>query len=47
MMPIFVAVDHFVTNVVGIHVAQPGTRFEALKPISQGARSTIARGPKG
>ena len=35
---VFVAVDHFVGDVVGIHAARPGTRFEALEPIHQGLR---------
>lgn len=35
---IFIAVDHFVGDVVGIHAARPGTRFEALEPIHQGVR---------
>ena len=35
---VFVAVDHFVGNLVGIHAARPGMRFEALEPIHQGLR---------
>ena len=35
---VFVAVDHFIGDVVGIHAARPGTRFEALEPIHQGIR---------
>jgi transposase InsO family protein len=35
---VFVAIDHFVGDVVGIHAACPGTRFEALEPIYQGLR---------
>jgi len=35
---VFVAIDHFVGDVVGIHAARPGTRFEALEPIHQGIR---------
>ena len=38
MATVFVAVDHFVGEVVGIHAARPGTRFEALEPIHQGLR---------
>ena len=38
MATVFVAVDHFVGDVVGIHAARPGTRFEALEPIYQGIR---------
>jgi hypothetical protein len=33
---VFVAVDHFVSDVVGLHATRPGTRFEALEPIHQG-----------
>ena len=39
MATVFVAVDHFVGDVVGIHAARPGTRFEALEPIHQGIRA--------
>jgi transposase InsO family protein len=35
---IFLAVDHFVGDLVGIHAARPGTRFEALEPVYQGIR---------
>lgn len=35
---IFVAVDHYVGDLVGVHAARPGTRFEALEPIHQGIR---------
>jgi len=35
---VFVVVDHFVGDVVGLHAARPGTRFEALEPIYQGIR---------
>ena len=38
MATVFVAMDHFVGDVVGIHAARPGTRFEALEPIHQGVR---------
>jgi transposase InsO family protein len=38
MATVFVTVDHFVGDVVGIHAARPGTRFEALEPIHQGVR---------
>ncbi len=34
----FVAVDHFVGDVVGIPAARRGTHFEALEPIHQGIR---------
>ncbi len=36
---VFVVIDHFVGDVVGIHAARPGTRFEALEPIHQGIRA--------
>ncbi len=35
---IFVAVDHFTAECVGIHAARKGTRFEALEPLRQGIR---------
>jgi len=35
---VFVAVDHFVGDVVGIHAALRATRFEALEPVYQGVR---------
>lgn len=35
---VFVTIDHFVGDVVGLHAARPGTRFEALEPIHQGIR---------
>jgi len=38
MATVFVAMDHFVGDVVGIHAARPGTSFEALEPIRQGIR---------
>jgi transposase InsO family protein len=41
MATVFVAVDHFVGDVVGIHAARPGTRFEALEPIHQGIREHL------
>jgi transposase InsO family protein len=33
---IFVVVDHFTAECVGIHAARQGTRFEALEPLRQG-----------
>lgn len=43
---VFVAVDHFTAECVGIHAAKPGTRYEALEPIKQGVRSRFgAIGP--
>ena len=35
---VFVAVDHYSAECVGIHAARSGTRFEALEPIRQGVR---------
>ncbi len=36
---VFVAIDHFVGDVVGLHAAKPGIRFEALEPLYQGERA--------
>jgi len=35
---VFIAVDHFTAECVGIHAARRGTRFEALEPLRQGVR---------
>ena len=35
---VFVAVDHFNAECVGIHASKSATRFEALEPIRQGVR---------
>jgi len=35
---VFIAVDHFRAECVGIHAARQATRFQALKPIRQGVR---------
>ena len=35
---IFLAVDHFTAECVGIHAARRGTRFEALEPLHQAVR---------
>ena len=35
---VFVAVDHFTAECVGLHAARRGTRFEALEPLRQGVR---------
>ncbi len=35
---IFLAVDHFTAECVGIHAARRGTRFEALEPLRQAVR---------
>ena len=49
---VFVAVDHYSAECVGIHAARRATRFEALEPIRQGVRRCfggfaqgIGRGP--
>ena len=44
---IFVAVDHYAPDCVGIHAARPGTRFEALEPIYQGLRAHFGAVAKG
>jgi putative transposase len=36
---IFLAVDHFSAECVGIHATKHGTRFEALEPVRQGVRT--------
>jgi putative transposase len=36
---IFVLVDHYTAECVGIHAARRGTRFEALEPLRQGIRA--------
>ena len=36
---VFVAIDHFTAECVGIHAARRGTRFEALEPLRQGVRA--------
>ena len=38
---IFIAVDHYSAECVGIHAAKQGTRFEALEPIRQGVRTSF------
>jgi len=35
---VFIAVDHFTAECVGIHASSRATRFEALEPIRQGVR---------
>ena len=35
---VFLAVEHWSSECVGIHAAKEGTRFEALEPIYQGVR---------
>jgi putative transposase len=36
---VFVRVDHYTAECVGIHAARRGTRFEALEPLRQGIRA--------
>jgi putative transposase len=36
---IFIAVDHYTAECVGIHAARRGTRFEALEPLRQGIQT--------
>jgi transposase InsO family protein len=38
---IFIAVDHYSAECMGIHAAKQGTRFEALEPIRQGVRTAF------
>ena len=38
---IFIAVDHFSAECVGIHASKQGPRFEALEPIRQGVRTAF------
>ena len=39
---VFVALDHFIGDVAGVHAARPGMRFEALELIRQGIRDHFA-----
>lgn len=36
---VFIAIDHFTAECVGIHAAKRGTRFEALEPVRQGVKA--------
>ncbi|MCC7104769.1 MAG: DDE-type integrase/transposase/recombinase [Chloroflexi bacterium] len=36
---VFIAIDHFTAECVGIHAARRGTRFEALEPLQEGIRA--------
>jgi putative transposase len=36
---IFIAVDHYTAECIGIHAARRGTRFEALEPLRQGIQT--------
>jgi transposase InsO family protein len=40
---VFIAIDHYTAECVGIHAARPGTRFEALEPIRQAVRRIFGR----
>jgi putative transposase len=40
---VFVAVDHFTCECVGLHAAKGGDRFEALEPLRQGVREHFGR----
>lgn len=40
---VFIGVDHFSAECVGIHAAKPATRFEALEVIRQGVRARFGR----
>jgi hypothetical protein len=44
---IFVAVDHFTAECVGIHAARHDTRFEALEPLRQASTSTSVATARG
>lgn len=44
---IFFAIDHCSLELVGIHAARRGTRFEALEPIRQGVRHSFGAFGKG
>ena len=43
---VFIAVDHFTAECVGIHASSRSTRFEALEPIRQGVRDASAALPR-
>ncbi|MCA1604143.1 MAG: IS3 family transposase [Acidobacteria bacterium] len=38
---VFITIDHYTGECVGIHAAKPGTRFEALEPIRQGVSEYV------
>lgn len=44
---IFIAVDHCTAECLGIHAAQPGTRFEALEPLRQGVKAIFGGYARG
>jgi transposase-like protein len=43
---VFVAVDHYSAECVGIHASHQGTRFEASEPLRQGVREHLAALPR-
>ena len=44
---VFVAVDHYSAECIGIHASHQGTRFEALEPLRQGVREHFGGFSKG
>ena len=40
---VFVVVDHCASECIGLHVAKPGTRFEAVEPLRQGIQAVFGR----
>ena len=44
---VFAAIDHCTGEIVGIHAAAHGTRFEALEPIHQGVRARFGEIDQG
>ena len=38
---VFIAIDHYSAECMGLHAARRGTRFEALEPIRQGVRQSF------
>lgn len=47
LVPVFIAVDHFNTECVGIHAALRANRFEALEPIRQAVINRFGKFEKG
>lgn len=47
MATVFVALDHFVGDVVGIHAAQPGTRLKRWNRSIRASESTSAHWQRG
>jgi hypothetical protein len=44
---VFIAVDHYTAECIGIHASKSGNRFEALEPIRQGAREQFGGFDRG